>query len=221
MRPLSAPFTVIAIALAVASGCGGSDDTDESAGKPLTARELRMRLLTAADLPAGYSRVRTGGGEAQVHADNPECDKFLNVEDDPNVAAEAEAEFQKSASGPFLLEALESYKSVALAEADFARGRRLLDKCGPIRLNDPDVKGFMTLRAREAVNAGDETLAYTLGGELTSNGLILPMEGDIVVVRLGGNGVMLMHLNIGSAAQATAEKLAAAAVRKFRSPGGS
>lgn len=219
MRPLITPL--VAIALAVASGCGGSDGTDESAGKPLTADQLRTRLLAAADLPAGYSRVPAGGEDTEVHADNRECDRFLNADDDPSMAAEVEANFEKSDTGPFLLEFLGSYKTVALANADFARGRRILDNCGPIRFNDPEVKGFMILRDRAAVNAGDETLAYTVGGEFTSNGLVIPVQGDLAVVRLGGNGVMLVHLSIGSAPPVTVEQLARVAVRKFRAPSGS
>jgi hypothetical protein len=212
-----ASAAAVAAVVVLALGCGGSDESESTPLAPLSAEQLRARLLTVDELPAGYAKSSAPAEESPLEAENPECEKILNADDDEDAVAEVDASFEKDANGPFVIEALGSYRP-GVAEKDFDEARAALGDCGRVTVRAPPTTGRLRLSERRVRNFGDETLAYAMVGDVTAQGVTVPITGKFVVVRLGDNTVALMVLGIGTPPDANPETLARAAVQRFRAP---
>ena len=225
---------VAAITLAGAlllTGCGSDSDSpattdegsaSEAAAEPLTEAELKSRLLTAADLPAGFTVEPDDPSEddsGTLTAENAECQELFDEgEKDPDVAAEAEVSFVGGDAGPFLVESLQSYEE-GKAEEDFAKAQAALEDCGDLKFADASVTGSLTLTETEVEQRGDETLGYELSGNLQTQGLKLTVTGSLIAIRTGDASVFVFAFALGDT-PFELEPIAEKALEKFERAGG-
>ena len=213
------------------TGCGSDSDTpgtandsspSEAAATPLTEAELTSRLLTATDLPAGFTVEPDDASEddsGSLTAENEECQELFDEgEKDPDVAAEAEVSFVGGDAGPFLVESLQSYEE-GKAEEDFEKAQAALEDCGELKFADASVTGSLTLTETEVAQRGDESLGYKLSGNLATQGLKLTVTGDLIAIRTGNASVFVFAFTLGDT-PFEVEPIADKALEKFERRGG-
>jgi len=199
MRCLLAPLAILLLLV----GCGSDDDSDradtleettsttaandttttsEAEGAesgPVTQEALNAALLTVDDLPSGSA--------VSPPSEDEEDDDFC--EEAPQYrqpVMEAEVEFQESDFGPFAFEAIGTYDD---ASAYMDEIRAAVEACRDFTETDEDgseSKG--SFQPLSFPKFGKETFATRLSGE----GGGFPFSGDIVIVRLDDELVMMI-----------------------------
>lgn len=213
--------TVLAVAAAlVLAGCGDGDGdrqaapaTDSSAA-PVTTARLKSALLTAADLPAGYTREpsTSPGPENTSKSDNPACAKaFEGFEKDGEQAPEASAEFTAGDTGPFLLQSV-TWLDGDAAKQGVAAFRTALAKCDAWTETGTDgAKTMFTLAPMPFARLGDDTHAMRM--TIRTPGPAL--AANFLIVRVGHSLCMLVHTAFPSVAAVETEALARKATAKL------
>jgi len=155
-----------------------SEPEDADSG-PVTQEALSGALLTVDDLPSGWA--------VSPPDEDEDDDDFC--EDAPKYrqpVMEAEVEFQESDFGPFAFEAIGTYDD---ASAYMDEIRAAVEACRDFTETDEDgseSKG--SFQPLSFPKFGEETFATRLSGE----GGGFPFSGDIVIVRLDDELVMMI-----------------------------
>jgi hypothetical protein len=204
LLPLAAGVLLFAGA---ATACGSTDS--ETKGKSTaaspsakipTADELQKKLLTLSDMPTGYSakaQETSGPGDSPAPQDSSslsattaECAQLFNQFDAESSSGttqgQATVKFEKSPTGPFVTETLESYADAAGLQKDMTRVREAVDKCHDFSMKEDDGSDVkVTIAAASFPKMGDETVAFRLGATVTNSGRSLTLGGYMVAVRVG------------------------------------
>jgi hypothetical protein len=182
------------------SGTKGNSTAASPSAKIPTADELQKRLLTLSDMPTGYSakaQETSGPGDSPAPQDSSslsattaDCAQLFNQFDAQSSSGtsqgEATVKFEKSTTGPFVTETLESYPDAAGLQKDLARLRDAVDKCHDFSMKEDDGSEVkMTVSAASFPKMGDETEAFQVGATVTNSGRSVTLGGYLVYVRVG------------------------------------
>ena len=180
----------------LASGCGGTS----------TASRLQGRLLSVADLPAGWSRVAVSASAAKV-TDTP-C--LAHLARNPKGWSYQAAAFVEGKSIPNLGEVLATGPQVARA---WRRFDGALASCHSARLQFGKTSVRATVRRLGFPKLGRTSSAY--GWAFTLNGVSLGF--DLILFQSGRYDGYLSYASLGQPATDTVEAFARAAVAKAQS----
>jgi hypothetical protein len=191
------PATTAATAPASTVGVAGS----------AAAGSLNAQLLAVTDLPAGWSSSSASsgtGGTASCSA--------LNNRPWQTLPQRAEADFQESADGPFILEKLDAGSADQVTQAWTAFGTAT-SACRSFTSSTSGGTAQYTLSALSFPTYGDATYAFALS--ISESGL--SASGDVVVVRKGDTLIQIMTVGLlGAVPEATVEQATSKAVAKVR-----
>ena len=184
---------------AVLTGCGGSG---ASRAAPGTARALQGRLLSAANLPAGWSAVSPRAKAPQTAA---RCLSGLTVS--PAGDQHATAAFVDGTSVPNIGEVLATGPQ---AQRTWQSLGRLLARCRTATISSGGQKAAVTIRPLPFPRVGSSSSAYAWA--FTISGIRLGV--DIVLFKAGSYTGYLTYAGLGSPAMATVQAFADAAADK-------
>lgn len=173
-------------------------------GYPSTAT-LQNDLLAIGDMPAGWSTVpdtgKSGSGAASCPALNG----------GGHMLANAKAQYEKSALGPLVGEALAAGPAAA-ENADWTRVQTALNTCRNYTSDNGDgTTTAWTLSALSFPAYGQAT--YALAVSATDSGVTL--SGDVILVRKAGVLLTVTVLGVGGVDVATVEGFVGKAVGKI------
>ncbi|MGD9482950.1 hypothetical protein WDH52_06745 [Streptomyces sp. TRM70308] len=215
--------------LAGVTACAGRAGEGGESGarvERLDAGQLRLAVLSLADLPAGWvSDSDTAARERGTGVPRPPRGPCREVFRDARGGAEARARFARTEVGPFLVTRAGSHPSAADAADAVAAFRAAVRQCPGFRLvghsdaAGPDAAGPARFRAEPVRDPGlgQESAAARFvrggfGGEPDT-------VAEVVYVRVGAHTVHLArsgHADHGSPAHADLTRLARTAVAKLR-----
>jgi hypothetical protein len=213
---------------AKSGGKGGTGASPSPAAKVPTADELKKGLLALSDLPAGYSaspeETPSGGGTSEpndsssVTATSRECNQLFNEFGNAGNATKEEAsvsaDFEKSSTGPFIKETLESYRDAAALQKDMTQVRDAVDKCGEFTVKEQGGAVRVKIANASFPKLGDETAAFKLEATVTAQGKQLTLGGYLVAVRVGNVVSTIISFGLPSADAAETEQIVRKAVDK-------
>jgi hypothetical protein len=225
---------------AVAAGCGGGGGTKPAtpapgasaapaaaspsgSPTPLSQAELEQRLLSLADMPAGYQVAQdtssSSGQHSTVTSSDPACQPLADLSASgkpPESYAGAQApQFGASADGPFIDESLASYATPAAAQAYFAKLTTAIQSCKQFTETQPDgTKYDISVSPFSFPGKGDASSASRLS--LTVQGQ--PVQSDAVVVRVGSTLIAVINTNLRSTDSALTQQIVDKAVAKVQNP---
>ncbi|GAA3449421.1 hypothetical protein GCM10018962_12540 [Dactylosporangium matsuzakiense] len=201
--------SVLLCAAALVGGCGGTGDPTPAP----SAAEPPETLLTAKDLPGGYSPSPPDATPEVTVASSASvagCDEVLDYFRDGGPAPGAkQARFEAGGAGPFLAESL-STQAPALAE-----------RAGPCRsFTDTDGAGATTsvsvapVTDFPSLGADEHVFTMTAGGGTGDDAYA--MSGYLVEVRVGTLTCTIVHFGQPGVDRAETESIARAAVEKIK-----
>jgi pimeloyl-ACP methyl ester carboxylesterase len=188
-------FLGVLVAVLV-SGCGGSS----------TASRLQSRLLSVADLPAGWSAVAVSASPAKVT--NTPC--LAHLAKSPKGWSYQTASFVEGKSIPNLGEVLATGAPV---EQVWARFDEALARCRSAMLQFGNTKVEATVRRLAFPRLGRTSSAYAWAFTLAG----IRLGFDLVLFQTRRDNGYLSYANLGQPATATVEAFARAAVAKAQS----
>ena len=161
---------------------------------------------------------------AGVDADSPGCQRIVGGDGD-DAAARAEALYENGAP-PVGGKEGGAYRDLLLGESlfsdkadsvqrDFAAMRRALDRCRQVTIAGAGFRAPMTLRRESFADLGDETFAYALRGRFLAAGMTAPSSGQLVGVRVGNAGAVLLTFGLGRRSGRDIEAVTRRAVRRL------
>ena len=214
------------LAGASTTACGSSKDEAKPAASPSakvpTAEELKPGLLVLSDMPTGYSageQKTTSTPEpndtSSVQAGTAECDRLFNEFDSGgNGQAEVSAEFKKAATGPFVKQALKSYRDAAELQRDMGQISEAVEKCGEFTVKESDGEAKVEIDNASFPKLGDETAAFKLQATVTSGGRKVVLGGYLVAVRVGNVVSTVISFGLPTVDAAETEQITRKAVDK-------
>ena len=179
-------------ATAVTAGCGG----------PGTAGALQGRVLSAADLPAGWSAVPANPADGQTGAP---CLPSLPAS--PKGYTDARGGFVEGTSIPAFGEVLTTGPQ---AQQMWQSLGRALARCRTATVTIAGVKATATIQPLPFPRVASTTEAYAWGFAIAGVRIGL----DLVLFRAGSYAGYLTYADLGTPAVATVQAFAAAAVAK-------
>jgi pimeloyl-ACP methyl ester carboxylesterase len=192
MAAMMAAPAILAAAALLTTGCGGSGGGDTA----------QSRLLSAADLPAGWSAAPVS--QKAVQASAP-CLSGLGASHQGYTYASAA--FVQGTSIPTLGEVLAAGPQ---AQRQWQRLNSALARCRTATITVGGVKSPVTIRpvSLPAVGSGSTAYAWTF----TVSGI--PVGDDLILFRAGSYEGYLSYADVGSPSPATVQAFADAAVAK-------
>jgi hypothetical protein len=230
MRAFAVSLLIAAAPLLAVTGCGGSDAgraTSHQPARPLTERQLRVRLLAPSDLSFDFFKSRDASDHgADVHADSLDCRRILGG--DVDVAAVRAEVLYENGGPPVGGKDGAAYRDLMLRESlfsasadsvkrDFVTMRAALDRCRHVTIAGPGFRAPMTLRGESFAHLGDETAAYALRGRFIAAGMTVPASGHLVGVRIGNAGAVLFTFGLGRRSGRDIAAVTRRAVRRLTS----
>jgi hypothetical protein len=231
--PFATALLLVAGASTAACGPKGSDNKGKAgasaspSAKVPTTEELRKALLVLSDLPTGYSESResSSGGESpqpeatsSVESTSAECDRLFNEFGNEGGAsaeqAAVSADFEKSATGPFVKESLESYTDAGRLRNDMAQVREAVDKCGEFTVKESDGEAQVKVSNASFPKLGDETAAFKLDASAAAAGRQVHLGGYLVAVRVGNVVTTIMTFGLAAVDAGETEQITRKAVDK-------
>lgn len=166
--------------------------------------DLESKLLTAADLPAGFEAGEPSDGtddEDEEESSDSGCPEIDALDDDP-AEEEIEIEFERSdeesETGQFVNQGIERYESDDDADADFDKAVAAFQKCKTFSTTEDDgTKITGTFTPLSFPKLEDDTFAVRMELNYTSEGESITLEGAMAAVRSGDLVTLLMNLNFG------------------------
>ncbi|MFG3257934.1 hypothetical protein [Streptomyces sp. NPDC048172] len=227
---LRTPAALAVLALALTAGCGdgssSSGDSSSSSPSPssspsssaLSKTELKKALLTKEDFPSGWSATDLGASDKAggLGADNKECQGLLDTLSGDKAHAEADRDFQKSDSGPFVSNGVASYEKGGAKKAlrDF---KRLSSRCEGFTSKDGGGSVTFTVAPMTLPAFGDESGALRLTGKAKggpADGLSISM--DLALARVGPSTTGVAHMSVLGPDSKITPKLMRKSVERLR-----
>jgi hypothetical protein len=207
-RSAAAFVAAALLALGTAAGCGGSGGS-KSAAKPAaphpaaappTAAELRSRLLTLADLPAGFvADPDTADANGVMSSADPHCRAMIELMNSgghpAGALATADASFTRSQFGPNIATGLAGFATPEAAQQLLAGVTEAMHTCTKLTETDKDGSSYDFLVAPLSFPAtGDASGAIRVVTDVDD----LPAQVDIVLVRIGNTLLYVADTGFGS-----------------------
>lgn len=206
-RPLAVTIVTLAATLLVAgliSACGGGAQSVTLQGRSSNSAGLQRRLLSAADLPAGWAAAPVNPKAVQTNAP---C--LASVPAKPAGWTHADAAFVEGVSIPNVGEVLASGPAVRREWQALARG---LASCRSATFTVGGKKARATVRPLAFPRAASTSSAYAWS--LTVAGV--PIGVDLVLFETGSYAGYISYSDVGVPPAATVTAFAKAAVTKAR-----
>ncbi len=196
--------TLLSVSALVLSGCSGG-------GSPLTDAHIQKALLTADQMPKGWTAEAVelddapeedadedaadehGGDE---HASkNEECETLLNAINERSskkAVGRGQVVLAGAELGPFITQTISSFKGSA-AEDNVSDFENAFKKCGTFEETD-DHGGQITYKVGELdfPQLGDETVALNI----VTGSQLVTLEMPIVMIRVGKNVITLSSISM-------------------------
>jgi hypothetical protein len=157
--------------------------------------DVAKMMLSAADLPAGWTAATTVSGPATPNPTQPaECGTTLSALSAKRFAG-ASVSFQQSELGPFLFEGVGTFPTTKDAEAAMLQLQQSAKRCQTY--TSTDARGRSTTNTLTTVTIkklGDQSFAVAL----TTTGSDLPGTATYYVVRKGRRLLVLSPATIGT-----------------------
>jgi hypothetical protein len=220
---------------AAAAGCGASKGAAKPAGAqapasssahrppapavdaaPPTAAELRARLLTTADLPAGFvADDDTADENGVMSATEPACrplTDLMNSRGHPAGAlASADASFTRSQFGPTIATGLAGFATPEAAQRLLASASAAMSGCTKITETDKDGSTYDYLVAQLPFpQTGDASAAIRIVADVDD----LPAQVELVLVRVGSTLLYVADTGFGSTDADLTQQVVTRAVAK-------
>lgn len=225
------------LALGTAAGCGASKSSAKPAAphpaapSPPTAEgaapaaptsaSLQARLLTLADMPAGFvADDDTEDANGTMSSTEPDCrpmTDLMNSQGHPAGAlASAEASFTRSQFGPNISTGLAGFATAAAAQQLLDSVTAAMRSCTKLTETDKDGSSYDFLVAQLAFPpTGDASGAIRVVADVAD----LPAQVDLVLVRVGSTLLYVADTGFGSNDPDLTQQVVARAVAKVRDPG--
>lgn len=205
--PLSVRRFLAVLALVVLmAACGGDGDPDESPDPDQQTDptgEMDARMLTSADLPAGWEEF---DGEESGDVSEPDSG-FCGepVPDTANATGSTTVQFSKGEPANRLVETLVTYETAEEATESFDRVQEVVGTCKQWDIDEAGTVSRFTLSSAPFPNVADQTVAARVTSEFTVNagsddqpaptgGFVV---GDTVIARHQNLIVVVRHFSIG------------------------
>lgn len=236
-----------AFVLTLAAGCGSSHSAASgpgartSAGHPapggavpsaaasssptaLSAAELRARLLTPADLPAGFTVDEDAGSadtDGRISSTDPHCRALadlMNSNGKPaGAVADADVSFTKSDLGPNVATGLASFPSAQAAQSLLDTVTSAMKACSTLTETDKDGSSYdFGVAPLEFPPTGDAATATRMSADIGG----YPAQVDIVLSRVDGTLLYVANTGLGGTDSGLTQQVAQRAVAKVRAGGG-
>jgi hypothetical protein len=231
--PVATALLLISGVSTAACGSTGSDNRSNAeasaspSAKVPTTEELKKALLVLSDLPAGYTESRdssTGGASAEptetssVASTSAECDQLFNEFGNEQGASveqgAASAEFEKSATGPFVKQTVESYRDAGRLQQEMTKVREAVDKCGEFTVKDSEGEARVKVSNASFPKLGDETAAFKMEATAAVSGREVDLDGYLVAVRVGNVVTTIISFGLAGVDVGETEQIARKAVDK-------
>jgi hypothetical protein len=193
------------VLLAACDGDSEPNATDTTPPGTDATGELAAKLLTAGDLPPGWSEAAEESDPGVSDQESGFCGE--PVPDEENATGSAVAQFAKGeATNPSrLVEAVVAYETPEEATEAFSKVEQTVGTCKEWDLDEAGTVSRFKLASATFPNIGDQTVAVritsdfkTAGGSGNNPAAVTGfVVGDVVVVRQGNHIVVLRHFAIG------------------------
>jgi len=239
-RDRSAALAAAALlALGGAAGCGPSKSAAKPAAAPQpagpatpttpsapasppapTAAALQARLLTLADMPAGFvADEDTDDANGVMSATEPDCrpmTDLMNSQGHPAGAlASAEASFTRSQFGPNIATGLAGFATSDAAQKLLDSVTEAMRSCTKLTETDKDGSSYDFLVAQLPFpQTGDASGAIRIVADVDD----LPAQVDLVLVRVGSTLLYVADTGFGTTDPDLTEQVVARAVAKVKDP---
>lgn len=225
-RSAAALVAAALLALGTAAGCGGSGGSKGAAKAasaphpapvaPPTAAELRARLLTLADLPYGFvADDATADANGVMSSADQHCramTDLINSQGHPAGAlVTADASFTRSQFGPNIATGLAGFATPEAAQRLLAGVTEAMHACTKLTETDKDGSSYDFLVAPLSFPAtGDASGAIRVVTDVDD----LPVQVDIVLVRVGSTLLYVADTGFGSTDPSLTQQVVSRAVAK-------
>jgi hypothetical protein len=181
------------LVVAALAGCGPAVSAGPIAARPrLAADDLSRVLLSADDLPAGWTRLMAGTGDAATQISG--CGSSTST-----VRRQAAVAFSRGPLGPFLAEAL---ASTPAARAAVDNLRQVISECAQVAAWPLDVPPM-----------GDDSTAFAIEAGIPGVGIAL--HGQVVAVCRGDALLTVTVVGMSTIDTSTTVAAARAALAKL------
>lgn len=236
-RDRSAALAAAALlALGAAAGCGPSKSAAKPAAAPHpagpatptspasppapTAAALQARLLTLADMPAGFvADDADDDANGVMSSAEPDCrpmTDLMNSQGHPAGAlASADASFTRSQFGPNIATGLAGFATAAAAQKLLDSVAEAMRSCTKLTETDKDGSSYDFLVEQLAFpQTGDASGAIRIVADVDD----LPAQVDLVLVRVGSTLLYVADTGFGSTDPDLTQQVVARAVAKVKDP---
>jgi hypothetical protein len=185
-----------------------------------TAAELKARLLTPADLPAGFvADDDTSDTEGVMSSTEPDCrdlTDLMNSQGHPSGAlAAADVSFTRSQFGPTVATGLAGFATPGAAQKLLSSVTEAMRDCTKLTETDKDGSTYDFLVAPLSVPpAGDASAAIRVAADVDD----VSAQVDLVLVRVGSTLLYVADTDFGGGDPGLTEQVVTRAVAKVRDP---
>jgi hypothetical protein len=187
---------------------------------PPTAADLKARLLTPADLPAGFvADDDTSDTEGVMSSTEPDCRNLTDLMNSqghpPGALAAADASFTRSQFGPTVATGLAGFATPEAAQKLLASVTEAMRDCTKLTETDKDGSTYDYLVAPLSVPpAGDASAAIRVSADVEG----VSAQVDLVLVRVGDTLLYVADTDFGGSDPELTEQVVTRAVAKVRDP---
>lgn len=222
------------------SACGGSQGSPEHAARhlptavgtnpgttpvpsvtALSESDLKARLLTAADLPAGFTTDATateaGGRITTADTHCQALAALMNSDGEPpGATATADASFTESELGPDIATGLAAFPAAEPAQNLLTTVSTATKSCTKLTETDKDGTSYdFAVAPLDFPPTGDADTATRMSADLGG----YPAQVDIVLTRIGSTLLYVADTGLGDADSGLTQDVVQRAVAKVREPG--
>jgi hypothetical protein len=226
----------VLLALGAAAGCGASKGSAKPAAAapqqpvapaapaaptaPPTAAELQARLLTPADMPAGFvADEDTEDANGEMSSTEPDCRSMtdlMNSQGHPAGAlSAADASFTRSQFGPNIATGLAGFATPEAAQKLLVSVTQAMHSCTRLTETDKDGSSYDFLVTQLSFpHTGDASAAIRVVAEVDD----LPAQVDLVLVRVGNTLLYVADTDFGNTDADLTKQVVTRAVAKVENP---
>lgn len=182
----------------------------DDAGEVLTKEQAQAALLSAQDLPSGWSVGASEESADESRTQPARCAKIFDALDDDEPVAKASADYSAGGFGPFVSHSVSSHdeetadKLAPIIEA--------LNKCPEFTSIEPDGSRIeLSTAPLSFPNFGDRTLSLRMTGTSDDVDVVF----DVIYVAKGNNGIAMIGGGLTPIKAKQLESLVGKAMKKL------
>jgi hypothetical protein len=215
-----------------AAGCGGSQGSVRHApgaaaqarssapAAPLSTADLQARLLTLADMPAGFvADADTTDVNGTMSATDPACAAMtglMNSHGHPaGSVGDADASFTRTELGPNIATGLASFGSAEAAQNLLDTVTKAMQSCPTLTETDKDGSTYdFAVSPLSFPRTGDASTATRIIADIGG----APAQVDLVLARVGSTLLYVANTGLGSTDPDLTQQVVTRAVAKVENP---